>query len=111
MNRLYDIAFRFLVASLALCSLFAARTFAQTPSPSPPAATPQETKPATPQPDPFAPEPAPAQLPPGMTGSDTSDPRAKLTPGVYDAGEAAMGIKHLMLVKKPDAFQLGSNDP
>ena len=112
MNRLHDIAFRFLVASLAFCSLFAARTFAQTPSPSPPAAAtkPQETKPATPQPDPFTPEPA-GQLPPGMTGSDTSDPRAKLSPGVYDAGEAAMGIKHLMLVKKPDAFQLGSNDP
>ena len=50
-------------------------------------------------------------LPPGMTGSDTSDPRAKLTPGLYDAGETASGIKHLMLVKKPDAFQLGSDNP
>jgi len=37
-----------------------------------------------------------------------NDPRFKLTPGLYDAGEAAMGIKHLVLVKKPDAFQLGS---
>ena len=46
-----------------------------------------------------------------MTGSDTNDPRTKLTPGFYDAGEAAMGLKHLMLVKKPDAFQLGVNDP
>ena len=60
--------------------------------------------------NPFAPEPAPALLP-GMTGSDPSDPRAKLTPGLYDAGEAAMGIKHLVLVKKPDAFQLGASDP
>lgn len=60
--------------------------------------------------NPFAPEPAPA-LPPGMTGSDVNDPRAKLAPGLYDAGEAAMGLKHLLLVKKPDAFQLGSNDP
>jgi len=50
-------------------------------------------------------------LPPGMTGSDTNDPRAKLTPGLYDAGETASGIKHLMLVKKPDAFQLGSDNP
>ena len=50
-------------------------------------------------------------LPPGMTGSDTNDPRAKLTPGLYDAGETAFGIKHLMLVKKPDAFQLGSDNP
>ena len=46
--------------------------------------------------NPFAPEAAPA-LPPGMTGSDVNDPRAKLTPGLYDAGEAAMGLKHLVL--------------
>ena len=46
-----------------------------------------------------------------MTGSDPNDPRAKLTPGLYDAGEAAMGIKHLALVKKPGAFQLGASDP
>ena len=44
-----------------------------------------------------------------MTGSDTNDPRAKLAPGLYNAGEAAMGIKHLQLVKKPDAFQLGTD--
>jgi hypothetical protein len=60
--------------------------------------------------DPFAPEAAPA-MPPGMTGSDTNDPRFKLAPGLYDAGEAAMGIEHLLLVKKPDAFQLGATDP
>jgi hypothetical protein len=60
--------------------------------------------------DPFAPEPAPP-LPPGMTGSDENDPRAKLSPGLYDAGEAAMGLEHLLLLKKPDAFQLGTTDP
>jgi len=60
--------------------------------------------------DPFAPEPAPA-LPPGMTGSDANDPRAKLAPGLYDAGETSMGIKHLLLFKKPEAFQLGVTDP
>ena len=49
-------------------------------------------------------------LPAGMTGSNTEDPRAKLTPGLYNAGEAAMGIKHLALLKKPDAFQLGTDD-
>jgi hypothetical protein len=59
--------------------------------------------------DPFA-EPAPV-LPEGMTGADVNDPRYKLTPGMYDAGEAAMGLKHLELVKKPEAFQLGSTDP
>jgi len=58
----------------------------------------------------FTPQPAPP-LPAGMTGSDANDPRAKLAPGLYDAGEAAMGIKHLLLFKKPDAFQLGASDP
>jgi len=60
--------------------------------------------------NPFVPQPAPA-LPPGMKGSDATDPRANLKPGLYDAGEAAMGLKHLLLVKKPDAFQLRSSDP
>jgi len=59
--------------------------------------------------NPFAPEPAPA-LPEGMKGADVNDPRYKLTPGMYDAGEAAMGLKHLELVKKPDAFQIESTD-
>ena len=63
-----------------------------------------------PETNPFAPETA-QPLPPGMTGSDVNDPRAKLTPGIYDAGETAMGIKHVLLLKKPDAFQLGTDDP
>jgi hypothetical protein len=46
-----------------------------------------------------------------MKGSDTSDPRANLAPGLYNAGESSMGMKHLILVKKPDAFQLGATDP
>jgi hypothetical protein len=46
-----------------------------------------------------------------MVGSDANDPRAKLSPGLYSAGEASMGIKHLLLFKKPDAFQLGAIDP
>lgn len=66
-------------------------------------------KDAAEQNNPFAPEPAPT-LPPGMTGSDVNDPRYKLSPGMYDAGEAAMGMKHLQLVKKPDAFQLGTSE-
>ena len=53
----------------------------------------------------------PSPLPAGMTGSDTSDPRFKLSPGMYDAGEAAMGLKHLALLKKPAAFELGATDP
>jgi hypothetical protein len=46
-----------------------------------------------------------------MTGSDTNDPRTKLTPGFDNAGEAAKGIKHVQLIRKPDLFQLGSDDP
>ncbi len=60
--------------------------------------------------NPFAPQPAPP-LPAGMMGSDANDPRAKLTPGLYDAGETSLGIKHLLLLKKPDAFQLGTAEP
>ena len=107
MNRVHAFIFRLVITSLALCSCFAATTLAQTPAPSPSPdtkATKQE------QADPFAPEPA-APLPPGMTGSDVNDPRAKLKAGLFDAGEAAMGMKHVMLLKKPDTFQLGVDDP
>lgn len=105
MNRVHRIAFRMLLASLVLGCWFSMRAQAQATSPSPaPSATP-----AAPQ-NPFAPQPAPP-LPAGMTGSDVNDPRAKLSPGMYDAGEAAQGIKHLMLLKKPAAFDLGVNDP
>ncbi len=58
----------------------------------------------------FSPQPAPP-LPAGMTGSDVNDPRYKLSPGLYDAGEAAMGMKHLALIKKPEAFELGTSNP
>src|SRR5216683_3234913 len=107
MNRVRTATFQLLVAFVVLCSCFAGKTEAQTTSPSPaPSATPAAPQNA----NPFAPEPAPP-LPAGMTGSDVNDPRAKLSPGMYDAGEATMGIKHLMLLKKPDAFELGSNNP
>ena len=86
MNRIRRNTFCLLTVLVFLCSCFAARTPAQNPQPAP-------------------------TLPPGMTGSDTNDPRSKLSPGLYDAGEAAMGMKHLQLLKKPDAFQLGSDDP
>jgi len=119
--------FRLVVLCLVCAFIFCFvvdRTQAQD---APPAAPPQDQaqKPVTPpsdqdaekkegekkeaQDNPFAPQPAPA-LPPGMTGSDANDPRSKLAPGMYDAGEASMGIEHLLLLKKPDAFQLGSSD-
>jgi len=121
MNRVSSFALCVLGAALILC-FGVNRMHAQAPA----TATPQQTQapkadaaPAAQKPaegdgeedeNPFAPQPAPS-LPPGMTGSDASDPRAKLKPGLYDAGEASMGIKHLLLLKKPDAFQLGSSDP
>jgi hypothetical protein len=83
-----------------------------TPDPSGQAAPQAQEKPK-PEENPFAPQAAPA-LPPGMTGADVNDPRAKLTPGMYDAGELAKGLKHVAFVKKPDAFQLqatSADDP
>ena len=78
----------------------------------------QATAPAAPAPakasadegNPFAPQPAPP-LPPGMTGADTSDPRYTLKPGMYDAGEAAVGMKHVGFLKKPEAFQISATSP
>jgi hypothetical protein len=87
MNRFHAITFRLLTAFLFLCSCLAVDTAAQS-----------------------ALESAPP-LPAGMKGSNADDPRAKLSPGMYDAGEAAMGMKHVLLLKKPEAFQLGSDDP
>ena len=103
MIRVPSVAFRAAVAAIFMC-FGVSRLHAQEPPKPPPAAEDDEDK------NPFAPQPAPS-LPPGMTGSDTNDPRYKLSPGMYDAGEASMGIKHLQLLKKPDAFQLGSSDP
>jgi hypothetical protein len=119
MNRVSSLAIR--VAAAAIVLWFGVgRMQAQAPA-TPPSVQAQKPEAAAPAQkpaegeaeedgNPFAPQPAPA-LPPGMTGSDANDPRAKLTPGLYDAGEASMGMKHLILVKKPDAFQLGSSDP
>lgn len=69
-------------AAVALCSFFIVQAIAQDIKSAPP-------------------------LPAGMTGANADDPRSKLAPGLYDAGEAAMGMKHLTLVRKPDVFDLG----
>src|ERR1700746_1308668 len=106
-------------AILFLCPRMSAKQ-EKTPAPQAPmsqATSPQSSasqSPAQAQDDdddknPFAPEPA-APLPPGMTGSNPNDPRATLAPGLYEAGETSMGMKHLLLLKKPDAFQLGTTD-
>ncbi len=110
MHRTSVIGLRFAAAALIFFS-GTSRLHAQAQAP---AAPPPAQQPAAKESDedenPFAPEPAPALLL-GMKGSDVNDPRAKLVPGLYDAGETSMGIKHLLLLKKPDAFQLGSADP
>ena len=122
MNRVPSLTFRAVLAGILFCS-GVHRMNAQGPATSaPPKQDRAKQEPGKEQPanaakeekgedegNPFAPQPAPT-LPPGMTGSDVSDPRFKLTPGLYDAGEISMGMKHVILVKKPDAFQLGSND-
>lgn len=105
---------------LILASLDKPRVQAQEPAQAPPKADAAKQEAGKPdaakkegeeeEENPFAPQPAPV-LPPGMAGSSVTDPRYKLTPGLYDAGETSMGIKHLILVKKPDAFQLGTSDP
>jgi hypothetical protein len=102
MNRRHALTFRLASAAFA-ASLLCASLRAQAPAA--PAA-----KPAPAAENPFAPQPAPP-LPPGMTGSTTNDPRVGLKPGLYDAGEAAMGIEHLLLLKKPSAFTVPTNNP
>jgi hypothetical protein len=111
MNRIHTRTFRLLVGAILLWSCFAGKMQAQTPS------SQESTKAANAKPDqkkaeedPFAPDSAPP-LPAGMTGSNADDPRAKLTPGMYDAGEVSMGMKHLLLLKKPGPFQLDTTDP
>jgi hypothetical protein len=82
MNRVQNIAMRLIFTSLLVCAGFAGWAHAQN-------------------------APAAPTLPPGMKGASTSDPRAKLSPGLFDAGVAAFGIKHVSLLKKPNAFELG----
>jgi hypothetical protein len=113
MNRVPSVALCVLGVALILCfgvNRMQAQTTATPPQAQKPATPPPAQEPEEEEENPFAPQPAPSLLP-GMTGSDANDPRAKLKPGLYDAGEASMGIKHLLLLKKPDAFQLGSSDP
>src|SRR5262249_55012814 len=106
MNRMPRVAACAAIAAIILLfGVSRLKAQAQKPAPAPTAQAPDDEEAS-----PFPPEP-PSVLPPGMTGADVNDPRAKLAPGLYDAGEASEGLKHLMLFKKPDAFQLGATDP
>ena len=101
------------VAAVVFCSGVVSLQ-AQTPQTGSPApATQASHKPAQAaddEDDAWGVQPAPP-LPPGMKGSNTNDPRYTLKPGMYDAGEAAFGMKHLAFVKKPDVFQLTASSP
>jgi hypothetical protein len=112
MNRVQRVAFRFAgVAAIVSCfGVSAIRAQTDTEARASSAPGPQASKAPDADENPFAVTPAPP-LPPGMSGSDANDPRFKLTPGLYDAGEASMGMKHLLLFKKPAAFQLGADQP
>src|ERR1700748_2315713 len=117
MNRTHVHALRWLgpafaVAVMCSCGALRAQARAAPATPPPPSAksAPADKPPAKEEENPFAIQPA-TPLPPGMTGSTTNDPRVGLKPGLYDAGEAAMGIEHLAFVKKPQAFQLSATQP
>src|ERR1700728_1567212 len=117
MNRMHLRTLRLLGTACAVAVMWPYSTLcAQAPAApatqSAPAAKPAPSdKPASgDEENPFAPQPA-TPLPPGMTGSTTNDPRVGLKPGLYDAGEAAMGMEHIAFLKKPDAFQLPSTQP
>ncbi|MGA8553174.1 MAG: hypothetical protein WB630_02040 [Candidatus Acidiferrales bacterium] len=107
-------------AAFVLCSGLSAMQAQSPDNAQPQSSAPPASAPSTPasesdkdqdvQKNPFAVEPAPP-LPAGMTGSDANDPRFTLTPGLYDAGEASIGLRHVLLIKKPDAFQLGTDQP
>jgi hypothetical protein len=105
MNRKYALAFRLAGVAFAAAVVCSSWGVLQGQTPAAPAAqaAPEEE-------DPFTPQPA-VPLPTGMTGSTTNDPRVGLRPGLYDAGEVAMGMEHLAFVRKPDAFQLSSTEP
>ncbi len=109
MNRVQSVALRFAGVAVAAIGL-TSTLYAQAQQPPASGAPPAAAAKAAENENPFAPQPAPP-LPAGMTGSDVNDPRYKLTPGLYDAGETSQGMKHLALVKKPQAFTLGTNDP
>src|ERR1700730_12268345 len=108
MKRSQSLVFRLLIAAFAVAFLgsVAARLQAQIP-PAPPAPAAKAAPGAEEEENPFAAQPE-IPLPPGMTGSTTNHPRVGLKPGLYDAGEAAMGIKHLAFLKKGSGFQMSS---
>src|ERR1700743_890710 len=108
MNRTRALAFRLAGVAFAVAVMYSSVDGLKAQTPPAQAAKPAPA--AQPEEDPFAPQPA-TPLPPGMTGSTTNDPRVGLKPGLYDAGEAAMGMEHVAFLKKPNSLQLSSDQP
>ncbi len=92
---------RYTLALLLAVFAFAGAATAQTPTPSPTKTGDTDRIPGLDYAKP---------LPAGMTGSNPNDPRSKLKPGMTDAGVAALGIRNVDLLPKPEAFQLGTTD-
>ncbi len=108
---MHAFAFRFAGVTLAVAMMCTGVRALQTPTPPASAGTAAPAvQPPPAEESPFAPQPA-TPLPPGMTGSTMNDPRVGLKAGLYDAGEAAMGMEHVGFVHKPQAFQLSSTQP
>jgi hypothetical protein len=109
MNRTQSFAFRLAGVAFGTALMCSSWGVLLAQAPAAPAAPAAQAAPEEDD-DPFVAQPA-VPLPPGMTGSTTSDPRVGLKAGLYDAGETAMGMEHLAFVKKPDAFQLSTTNP
>ncbi len=107
MNCKRDLAFRLVAAAFALALFNSTAVSVKAQAPAAPAAKPAapavDDESSTPQP--------PPPLPPGMTGSTMNDPRVGLKAGLYDAGEAAMGMEHVAFLKKAATFQLPATQP
>ncbi len=109
MNRTQSLAFRLAGVAFGTALVCSSWGVLRAQAPAAPAAPAAQEAPDEEE-NPFVARPA-VPLPPGMTGSTTNDPRVGLKAGLYDAGEAAMGMEHLAFVKKPDAFQLSTTNP
>jgi hypothetical protein len=109
MNRTQSFGFRLAGVAFGTALVFSGWGVLLAQTPTAPAAPAAQAAPEEDD-DPFVAQPA-VPLPPGMTGSTTSDPRVGLKAGLYDAGETAMGMEHLAFVKKPEAFQLSTTNP
>ena len=89
----------------SVCSVALAHAQAKLPAEAPTTPSRRQAA-ATDELDEFAPKPRPAAAPRHDRLHAPTTPAYTLKPGMYDAGEAAMGMKHLGFLKKPEPFRL-----